>query len=176
MVVLAAAASFLLLISAGRRQGVPTGLALATFISLGIGLHNLGEGLAIGAAFAAGAAGLGSFLVLGFMLHNITEGIGISAPLLKATPPLWIFAALALLAGGPAVIGLWLGSLAYAPQWSALALAIGAGAILQVIVEGAAYLMRSDGRGSSALTSPATIAGLACGSAFMYITAMLVKV
>ena len=87
MVVLAAAASFLLLMAVGRREGVPTGLALATFIALGIGLHNLGEGLAIGAAFAAGAAGLGTFLVLGFMLHNVTEGIGISAPMLKARPP-----------------------------------------------------------------------------------------
>ncbi|TIM65358.1 MAG: metal transporter, partial [Mesorhizobium sp.] len=150
-------------------------LALATFIALGIGLHNLGEGLAIGAAFAAGAAGLGTFLVLGFMLHNITEGIGISAPMLKKRPPLWAFVGLALLAGGPAVVGLWIGSLAYAPQWSALALAVGAGAILQVIVEVTAYLMRSDGRGP-ALTAPATMAGLAAGVSFMYVTAMLVKV
>ena len=67
-------------------RGAPTGLALATFIALGIGLHNLGEGLAIGAAFAAGAAGLGTFLVLGFTLHNITEGIGIAAPILEAAP------------------------------------------------------------------------------------------
>ncbi len=176
MVVLAGAAAFLLLMAAGRRQGVPTGLSLATFIALGIGLHNLGEGLAIGAAFAAGAAGLGTFLVLGFMAHNVTEGIGIAAPLLKKRPPLWIFAALALLAGGPAVVGLWIGSLAYAPQWSALALAVGAGAILQVIVEVTAYLMRADGRGRTALTTPATIAGLLAGVAVMYLTAMLVKV
>ena len=63
-------------------------LGLATSIALGIGLHNLGEGLAIGASFAAGAAGLGTFLVLGFTLHNITEGIGIAAPLVKTRPPL----------------------------------------------------------------------------------------
>ncbi|MDK1378509.1 MULTISPECIES: metal transporter [unclassified Sinorhizobium] len=176
MVWLAAAASFLLLMAVGRRQGAPSGLALATFIALGIGLHNLGEGLAIGAAFATGAAGLGSFLVLGFMAHNITEGIGISAPLLKKRPALWAFAALALLAGGPAVVGLWIGSLAYAPQWSALALSVGAGAILQVMVEVAAYLMRSDGRGTTALLAPATVAGLTTGVAFMYGTAMLVKV
>ena len=176
MVALAAAAAFLILMAAGRRQGAPTGLALATFIALGIGLHNLGEGLAIGAAFAAGAAGLGTFLVLGFMAHNVTEGIGIAAPLLKMPPPLWTFAALALLAGGPAVVGLWIGSLAYAPQWSALALAVGAGAILQVIVEVTAYLMRADGRGRTALTTPAVIFGLVAGVAVMYLTAMLVKV
>ena len=80
--------AFLLLMAVGRRHGTPTGLALATYIALGIGLHNFGEGLAIGAAFAAGAAGLGTFLVLGFTLHNVTEGIGIAAPMLKERPPL----------------------------------------------------------------------------------------
>src|SRR5262245_41682099 len=83
MVILAAAASFILLLGISRRRGVPSGLTLATFIAIGIGLHNLGEGLAIGAAFAAGAAGLGTFLVMGFTLHNITEGVGIAAPLLR---------------------------------------------------------------------------------------------
>ncbi|MAW86241.1 MAG: metal transporter [Phyllobacteriaceae bacterium] len=176
MVVLAAAASFLLLMAIGRRDGTPAGLALATFIALGIGLHNLGEGLAIGAAFASGAAGLGTFLVLGFTLHNITEGIGIAAPMLKGRPALWIFPALTLLAGGPAVLGLWIGSLAHAPQWSALALAIGAGAILQVVIEVAAYLMKSDGRGVAALSSWPVLSGAAFGVAFMYATAMLVKI
>jgi zinc transporter ZupT len=176
MVVLAGAASFLLLMAVGRRGGTPTGMALATLIALGIGLHNLGEGLAIGAAFAAGAAGLGTFLVLGFTLHNITEGIGIAAPMLKIRPPLWSFAALTLLAGGPAVLGLWIGSLAYAPQWSALALAVGAGAILQVIVEVSAYMARSDERGRTALLSWPVLAGAGFGLAFMYGTAMLVKI
>jgi zinc transporter ZupT len=176
MVVLAAAASFLLLMAIGRRRGSPSGLALAGFIALGIGLHNLGEGLAIGAAFAAGAAGLGTFLVLGFTLHNITEGIGIAAPILKVRPPLIAFAGLTLLAGGPAILGLWMGSLAYAPQWSALALAIGAGAILQVVVEVGSYIMRSDGQGSRALFLPSTMAGLAAGVGFMFVTAMLVKI
>lgn len=176
MVVLAATASFLLLMAAGRRNGTPTGVALATFIALGIGLHNLGEGLAIGAAFAAGAAGLGTFLVLGFTLHNITEGIGIAAPMLRKRPPFWTFAALTLIAGGPAVIGLWLGSLAYAPQWSALALAIGAGAILQVIVEVGSLLIRERGGSSRALFDPSAMAGLAAGVGFMFVTAMLVKI
>ena len=174
MVVLAAAGSFLLLMALGRRAGAPTGLALATYIALGIGLHNLGEGLAIGAAFAAGAAGLGTFLVLGFTLHNITEGIGIAAPILKDRPPLASFVGLTLLAGAPAIVGLWIGSLAFAPQWSALALAIGAGAILQVIVE-VTLLLRS-GRTSGALFSPAVIAGLVAGVGVMYLTAMLVKI
>lgn len=176
MVVFASLASFLVLMAIGRRGGTPTGLALAGYIALGIGLHNLGEGLAIGAAFAAGSASLGTFLVLGFTLHNLTEGVGIAAPILKERPPLRAFVGLTLLAGGPAVVGMWLGSLAYAPQWSALALAIGAGAIAQVIVEVGAYIMRSNRKGLDAFFAPPIMGGLAIGVAFMYATAALVKV
>lgn len=176
MVVLIAMASFLVLMAIGRRRGTPKGIALATYIALGIGLHNFGEGLAIGAAFAAGAAGLGTFLVLGFTLHNITEGIGIAAPLLKIRVTLATFVGLALLAGGPAVTGIWVGSLAYAPQWTAIALAIGAGAIAQVIVEVSALIVRTRDQGMSALLAPSAFCGLAAGTAFMYVTAMLVKI
>lgn len=175
MVLLAAAASFLVILGLGRWRGAPEGLALAMFIAIGIGLHNFGEGLAIGAAFAAGSAGLGTFLVLGFAIHNVTEGIGIAAPILKSRPPLWSFVVLTLIAGVPAVFGLWLGSLAYAPQWTALALAIGAGAILQVIVEVGAYLGRTAGTGRNALVSPLALLGLLAGAGFMYGTAALVS-
>jgi zinc transporter, ZIP family len=176
MVLLVAATTFLLLFVVGRRDGTPTGLALATFIALGIGLHNFGEGLAIGAAFAAGVAGLGVFLVLGFTLHNVSEGIGIVAPLVDERPSLPVFAGLALLAGAPAIVGIWLGSLSYSPQWSALALAIGAGAILQVIIEVTAYLARQTGWQSTQWLSPSTISGFVVGISVMYVTAMLVKV
>ena len=176
MVVLVASATFLLLMAVGQRGGPPTGLALSTYIALGIGLHNLGEGLAIGAAFAAGSAGLGTFLILGFSLHNITEGIGIAAPILKKRPPLWVFPGLALLAGGPTVIGMWLGSLAFSPQWGAIALAIGAGAILQVVVQVGAYVMRSNRLGLDVFLSPSVLGGLATGVVFMYATAAMVKI
>ncbi|MES2913495.1 MAG: metal transporter [Pseudomonadota bacterium] len=176
MVWLSALASFLLLMAIGRWRGRPEGLALAFYIALGIGLHNFGEGLAIGGAFAAGAAGLGTFLVLGFALHNVTEGIGIAAPILRIKPPLWTFAALTLLAGGPAVLGIWVGSLAYAPQWSAFALAVGGGAILQVMVEVAAYLQRQNVDRQAVLFSPAVLGGFLGGVAFMYVTAALIKV
>ena len=176
MVVLAAIVSFLLLWVIGRRRGAPTGLGLATAIAIGIGLHNLGEGLAIGAAFTAGAAGLGTFLVLGFTLHNITEGIGIAAPLVKEPPPLSAFVWLALLAGAPAILGMWFGSLAYSPQWAALALAIGAGAILQVIVEVAVYLWRLDDRWKTGSVPVSVFGGLVAGLSLMYATAVLVKV
>ena len=176
MVWLAALASFLLLMAVGRWRGTPEGIALAFYIALGIGLHNFGEGLAIGASFAAGSAGLGTFLVLGFALHNVTEGIGIAAPMLKSRPPLWTFPALTLLAGGPAILGLWTGSLAYAPQWTALALAIGAGAILQVIVEVGSYLLRQNPDRQAALFSPAVVGGFLGGIGFMYATAALIKI
>ena len=175
MVVLVALLSFLGLLAIGRRHGAPSGLTLATYIALGIGLHNLGEGLAIGAAFAAGAASLGTFLVLGFTLHNITEGIGIAAPMLKARPSFVMFPGLALLAGSPAILGMWLGSLALTPQWAAFALAVGAGAILQVVVEVGAFVVRGEG-GLAKAMSPAVLGGLAVGVALMYATAMLVKV
>lgn len=180
MVWLSALASFLLLMAIGRWRGAPVGIALAFYIAFGIGLHNFGEGLAIGASFAAGSAGLGTFLVLGFALHNVTEGIGIAAPMLKAKPPLWTFPALTLLAGGPAVVGIWTGSLAYAPQWSALALAVGAGAILQVIVEVTSYMMRQNNNQNpsqpSVLFSPAVLGGFLAGIGFMYVTAALIKI
>jgi hypothetical protein len=101
--------------------------------------------------------------VLGFTLHNTTEGIGIASPILEERPPLASFAGLTLLAGGPAVIGLWIGSLAYAPQWSALALAIGAGAILQVIVEVTLLLARGSGQTPRSILAPSAMAGLAAG-------------
>lgn len=166
-----------LLLALGRRQGRRLeGLPLAAAIAFGIGLHNLGEGLAIGSAFATGAVALGTFLVLGFTLHNITEGIGIVAPLVEDRPRLPVFAGLAALAGLPAVAGVWLGSYAFAPHWAALALAVGAGAILQVIVEVGLLLVRrarpEAGRGTVTAT---TTGGVVAGVAVMYATALLVQ-
>lgn len=175
MVWLVAALTAALLFVAGRRKGGRLeGVQLATAIALGIGIHNFGEGLAIGSAFATGAAALGTFLVLGFTLHNITEGIGIVAPMVENRPRLPVFAALAALAGLPAVAGIWLGSYAFAPHWAALAFAVGAGAILQVIVEVGLLLARrsarSEGRGAATAAS-----GVVAGVVVMYATALLVQ-
>jgi len=164
------------LLAVGRRSGEQTPQRVAALIALGIGLHNFGEGLAIGAAFATGAAALGSFLVVGFTLHNITEGVGIVAPLTRVKrPPLHVFLLLALLAGGPAILGTWIGGLAFSPFLAAIFLSIGAGAILQVIWEVSRLLTR-DARaaGGSALTW-LNFGGLAAGILIMYLTAFLVK-
>ena len=163
---------------------------LAGLIALGIGLHNLGEGLAIGAAFAVGAGALGSFLVVGFTLHNITEGIGIVAPLIPArktstepeenTPepsPAWTrFAGLALLAGAPAVAGTWIGGFAFSPILATIFLGLGAGAIWQVIVEVGRLLQRDSRREGTPLVSWFNLGGFLLGLAIMYFTAFLVKV
>lgn len=164
----------LVAITARRRrgQGALTPLTIAYLIALGIGLHNLGEGLAIGAALATGAVGLGTFLVVGFTLHNITEGVGIAAPLLKAEPPLAHFAGLAALAGLPAVVGAWVGGLVFDPFWSAVFLAVGAGAILQVVYE-VGRLMVAEARDSAQLWRGEVIAGGALGLFLMYATALL---
>lgn len=164
------------LLAVGRRSGEQTPLRVATLIALGIGLHNLGEGLAIGAAFATGAAALGSFLVVGFTLHNITEGVGIVAPLTRIErPPLRMFLLLALLAGGPAILGTWIGGLAFSPFLAALFLSIGAGAILQVIWEVGRLLTRDAQRTGGSTLTWLNFGGLAAGILIMYLTAFLVK-
>jgi zinc transporter ZupT len=166
-----------LLLAVSRRQGRDQSpLHLAAMIALGIGLHNLGEGLAIGAAFATGAAALGSFLVIGFTLHNITEGIGIVAPLVRnETPSLKTFAGLVLLAGGPAILGTWIGGLAFSPLLATIFLSLGAGAILQVVWEVGRLLVREAQRQEQPTLSWLNFAGLAAGVLIMYLTAFLVK-
>jgi len=161
------------------------GAFLATLIALSIGLHNFGEGLAVGAAFALGEAALGSFLVIGFILHNITEGIGIAAPLVpnrrteedlsRANPSFLTFAGLALLAGFPAVLGTWIGGFAFSPLLGTIFLGIGLGAIWQVIVEVTGLLRRYAERENAPLVSWLNLAGFLLGLAIMYFTAFLVK-
>jgi zinc transporter ZupT len=156
----------------GRRGFGPLGVAY--LIALGIGLHNLGEGLAIGAAFTLGELALGSFLVIGFTLHNVTEGIGIAAPLLRSRPPLSHFALLALLAGFPAAVGTWIGAFSYSPLAAAVFLGVGAGAILQVVWEVGRLLAGGSAGQPARLLSGWNLAGLLLGVAVMYGTALLV--
>jgi len=158
----------------GREQA--SRLSTSYRISFGIGLHNLGEGLAIGAAFALGETALGTFLVLGFTLHNITEGVGIAAPILKERPHLAHFAWLALLGGGPAIVGTWIGGFAYSNLLSTVFLAVGAGAILQVIYEVTRLLLKDSARSKAPALSAVNLGGLTAGIAIMYATALLVSV
>ncbi len=183
LVWVAMAASALVLLAIGRRGGrPPEGAALATFIAFGIGVHNFGEGLAVGAALASGAAALATFLVVGFAIHNVSEGFAISAPLAEdrstgGRPGLAIFAGLAALAGLPAVPGVILGAAAFGPYWTALCFGIGAGAILQVMIEIAAMMVRRAeraGAGRAGAITATTLLGGTAGLAIMYMTALLV--
>jgi zinc transporter, ZIP family len=189
LVILVALLTLLGLLAAERlfRRGREEASRLGTSyrISFGIGLHNFGEGLAIGAAFALGEAALGAFLVVGFTLHNITEGVGIAAPILKEKRPrLAHFVLLALLGGGPAVVGTLVGGFGFSNFLAAVFLAVGAGAILQVIYEVGKLLLkdsvqeeRREGVLSvSASLSASNLAGLTAGIAIMYATGLLVAV
>jgi zinc transporter ZupT len=168
--------AFLLLmtLSSRRGAGATRGLPVAYQIALGIGLHNLGEGLAIGAAFALGEVALGVFLVIGFTLHNVTEGVGIAAPILRESPRLRHFVLLALLAGAPAILGVWIGGFVYSPLWATIFLAIGIGAIAQVVVEVTRIITRGTARENLPALNWTTLGGVTAGIAIMYATALIV--
>jgi ZIP family zinc transporter len=142
---------------------------VASLIALGIGLHNLGEGLAIGASYASGEIALGTFLVIGFVIHNTTEGLGIVAPLATERPRLGQLAALGALAGLPTVIGTWIGGFTVSPIWATLFFAVGAGAIVQVIVELLRLFLRRPG---ARVLTPLNSAGLLSGLLLMYGTGL----
>jgi zinc transporter ZupT len=156
------------------RKGAPGSerLALAYLIAAGIGLHNLGEGLAIGAAYALGNIALGTFLIVGFTIHNTTEGFGVVAPVSRDGVRLRHLALMGLLAGGPTVLGTWIGGFTYSAVWSILFLALGAGAIFQVVYE-LLKLMARDAR--EAAGNVANFAGLILGLVVMYLTGLLVQ-
>lgn len=154
-----------------RRDEPISPLGISTLIAVGIGLHNLGEGLAIGSSYAVGEVALGTSLVFGFLLHNTTEGLGIVAPLARSKPALPKLAALGLIAGVPTIFGTWIGGFSYSPMATVFFLAVGAGAIVQVMV----VLGRSMGsRGRSGLTGPLNAMGLVAGLIVMYATGLFV--
>ncbi|MGQ0568733.1 MAG: ZIP family metal transporter [Armatimonadota bacterium] len=152
-------------------DGSRSRLVLAYLIAIGIGLHNLGEGLAIGAAYALGEVALGTFLVLGFLLHNTTEGIGIAAPLAVDRPPLVQFLILGAIAGLPTILGTWIGGFVYSPVFTTLFLAIGAGAIFQVVYELGRMMARQAG---DELMTATNFAGFVAGLLVMYVTGLFV--
>jgi zinc transporter, ZIP family len=145
---------------------------LAGLVALGIGLHNLGEGLAIGSAYATGALALGTFLVVGFAIHNTTEGLAIVAPLREKAPSLGRLLGLGLIAGAPAVLGAWIGAAAFDPSLAALLFGVGVGAIARVIVQIAPVMRDGEGR----YLTPVTVAGILAGIAVLYLTGLLVSV
>jgi ZIP family zinc transporter len=155
--------------SGGREAG---GMVLALLVALGIGVHNLGEGLAIGSSFAFGELQLGTFLIVGFMIHNVTEGLGIAAPVAegKSRPGLRRLSLLALVAGAPAILGAWIGGYTTSDALGVLFFALAAGAALQVVVEVGRFIAR---RAPGGLSSGYAVGGFLAGIIVMYATGLL---
>jgi len=146
---------------------------ISLLVAIGIGLHNLGEGLAIGSAYAIGELALGAFLVFGFALHNTTEGLAIVAPLAnRPRPSLGRLAALGLIAGAPAILGAFIGAAAYNAEIATLLIGVGIGAIVQVIVQLVPAMRDRAGRA----LYPASVGGILAGVAILYTTGLLVSV
>ncbi len=148
------------------------GAYLALMVAIGIGLHNLGEGLAIGSAYSAGALALGAFLVVGFAIHNTTEGLAIVAPLADSRPSVRRLLALGLIAGAPAILGAWIGAAAFNSSIASFLFGVAAGAIAQVIWQLVPAMRDRDGR---ALHGGA-VAGLLAGVGVLYLTGLLVSI
>ncbi|HLF70040.1 MAG TPA: metal transporter [Actinomycetota bacterium] len=175
LVVFAAAVSFLGILAGSRwlksRSTSDARLVTAVLVAAGIGLHNLGEGLAVGAAYRLGEIGLGTFLVIGFAIHNSTEGLGIVSLLTDRKPSLMLLGGLGLLAGGPTILGAWTGAFFFSPTIAAAFLAIAAGAIAEVVVD-VLSVVRKESEGG--LASAPILIGVAAGVAVMYLTGLLV--
>lgn len=166
-----------------KASAVSGGFILALLVAIGIGLHNFGEGLAIGAAFGLGEATLGTLLIVGFTLHNTTEGLAIVAPLVPrspdaeredtARPRIIDLVKLGVIGGAPTIAGAWLGGFVYSPIWSVAFLAVGVGAIAQVVVQ----ISRQMASGRPVMryfASGPVLAGLVAGFGVMYVTGMMI--
>jgi zinc transporter ZupT len=172
-----AVASYMLLDVVGNmgpsdRSASSSRLSLAWRVALGIGIHNLGEGLAIGAAYNVGEIALGTFLVVGFIIQNITEGLGIIAPILKDKPSLGQLAWLGLIGGAPAIFGAWIGGFTPSPFLSVLFLAIGTGAIFQVAVEIWKLLQRDNEKQPTPMM---IFGGVVLGMLTLWVTGLIIK-
>ena len=156
-------------------------LAISLMIAIGIGLHNFGEGLAIGAAVLLGEIALSTFLIIGFTLHNTTEGLAIVAPLAKSRKlMLRRLVLMGMIAGAPTIAGAWIGGFLYSPIAAIIFLSIGAGAIFQVVYSIGSWVLRpvdntdKDKNKKIVKVNLFTIAGFAIGMVIMYVTGLLV--
>ena len=159
------------LVNRAKSSRITKPVAIALMISIGIGLHNFGEGLAIGAAVGLGSVAFSTFLIVGFALHNTTEGIAIASPMSREKRVIGKLAAMGMIAGAPAIFGAWVGGFVYSPFTSVIFLSIGAGAIFQVIITILKWIREE---GDKNLSSAAIASGFVVGMVIMYVTSIVV--
>jgi ZIP family zinc transporter len=163
-----------------RYQQLLKPLTISMMIAIGIGLHNFGEGLAIGAAMLLGEVALSTFLIVGFTLHNTTEGLAIVAPIAKIERSRRMMirrlVMMGLIAGVPTIAGTWIGGFLYSPIAAVIFLSVGAGAIFQVVYSLISWILhhQKSGPSSSSFLSGHVIAGFIAGLLIMYFTGLLV--
>ena len=158
------------LIKTNNLSTLSKGLTISLMIAIGIGLHNLGEGLAVGAAIALGEVALSTFLIVGFATHNTTEGLAIAAPLTNSKAKIAEMVGLGLIAGAPAIFGCWVGGFSFSPLFTLIFLAIGAGAIFQVVISIFQYMKDK----SDLLSNTSLFAGVSVGLIVMYLTSVII--
>src|SRR5918994_7114674 len=159
-----------------RHHLVVKPVAMALMISIGIGLHNFGEGLAIGASVVLGEIALSTFLIVGFMIHNTTEGFAIVSPLAKTKVRRMVgkLIIMGLIAGVPTIIGTWIGGFIYSPVAAIIFLSIGAGAIFQVVFLIYQGMARAEAEKGRIMSDASIIAGFAAGMIIMYVTGLMI--
>ncbi|HLC24957.1 MAG TPA: divalent cation transporter [Nitrosopumilaceae archaeon] len=146
-------------------------VTIGLMIAIGIGLHNLGEGLAIGAAVGLGEIALSTFLIVGFAIHNTTEGLAIAAPMAKGKPLIGKLVMMGMIAGTPAIFGAWIGGFIYSPFAAVVFLSIGAGAIFQVVVSILNWIRQDEEKTFSTMS---VVSGFSVGMLIMYLTSIFV--